>query len=275
MIKEETRRSFKFNLLIVLVLCAVLYTLFFVTLGFITRHNSEIKVPGVVGRDVKMAVKELKRLEFEVDIDSAYDPKQRPYIVLSQVPDINATVKTGRTVFLTINKAEPPKTAMPNLLNLSFRSAEMILKSNKLVLGDTSYKPDIAKGAILEQMYKGRPIRPGEMIPQGSRVDLIIGDGLGNVQFNVPDVIGMSYDEAIAILSSTGLQFTPIWEGDISDSATAIIHDQYPKAINELMAPNRIKEGDIVDIHIKQTATQEELQYNRNATGGVDNENEQ
>jgi eukaryotic-like serine/threonine-protein kinase len=275
MIKEETRRSFKFNLLIVLLLCAVLYVLFFVMLGFITRHNSEIKVPNVLGRDVKMAVKELERMEFEVDIDSAYDPKQRPYIVLAQQPDINATVKNGRTVFLTINKAEAPKTAMPNLLNLSFRSAEMILKSNKLLLGDTSYKPDIAKGAILEQMYKGKPIRPGEMIPQGSRVDLIIGDGLGNIEFNVPDVIGMSYDEAIAILSSTGLQFTPIWEGGITDSASAVIYDQYPKAINELMAPNRIKEGDVIDIHVKQTASEDELQYNRNGSRGVDNEKEQ
>ena len=272
--KEELRRSFKFNLLIVLVLCAVLYTLFFVTLGFITRHNQEIKVPGVLGRDVRMATKALENMEFEVEVDSAYDPKQRPFIVLSQMPDVNATVKTGRTVFLTINKAEPPKTAMPNLLNLSFRSAEMILKSNKLVLGDTSYKPDIAKGAILEQMYKGRPVKPGEMIAQGSRIDLIIGDGLGNVEFNVPDIVGMSYDEAIAILNSTGLQFTPIWEGVITDSATAVVYDQYPKATNELMAPNRIKEGDVVDIRIKQTVSPEELQNNRNPSGDVDNEND-
>lgn len=263
-LSEERRKSFRFNLLIVILLCAVCYVLFFASLGLITRHGKEIKVPDVTNRDVQIATKLLEKMEFDVEIDSAYDPKQKPFLVLSQIPDINAVVKRGRTVFLTINKAEPPLTPMPNLINLSFRSATMILKSQKLVLGDTSYRPDIAKGAILEQLYKGQAIRPGQMVPQGSRIDLVIGDGLGNTEFNVPDVIGMSYEEAATILSGTGLQFTAIWEGGITDSASATVYDQSPKAINELQAPNRIKEGDIVDILIKQDATVEELEYNRN-----------
>jgi beta-lactam-binding protein with PASTA domain len=272
-ISEERRKSFRFNLLIVLLLCVVCYILFFASLGFITRHGQEIKVPDVTKRDIKMATKELEKMNFEVDVDSAYDPKQKPYVVLYQIPDANAVVKKGRTVFLTINKGEPPLTPMPNLMNLSFRSAELVLKSHKLALGDTSYRPDIAKGAILDQLYKGLPIRPGQMVPQGSRIDLVIGDGLGNTEFNVPDVIGMSYEEAAAILNGTGLQFTGIWDSDVTDSATAVVFDQSPKAVSELMEPNRIKEGDIVDIFIKQDPTNEELESNRNPSGALDSEN--
>lgn len=270
----EKRKSFRFNLLIVLALCMVCYVLFFATLGLITRHGKEIKVPDVTNRDIQMATKQLEHMGFEVDVDSSYDPKKRPYIVLSQIPDMNEVVKNGRTIFLTVNKAEPPLTPMPNLMNLSFRSAEMILKSNKLVLGDTSYKPDIAKGAVLEQLYKGQPIRPGQMVPQGSRIDLVIGDGLGNTELNIPDVIGMSYEEAINIITGSGLQYTAIWEGDISDSATSVVYDQSPKPVNELMAPNRIKEGDIIDIRIKQEATPEELEGNRNPSGKLDDDSE-
>lgn len=258
-VKEETRRSFAFNLAVVILLFIVFYVLFFASLGIITRHGKEVKVPDMSNRDVRMAVNALEKMNFEVDIDSAYDPKQKPYVVLSQMPEVGSVVKDGRTIFLTINKAEPPLTSMPNLLNLSYRSAEMILKSNKLILGDTTYKPDIAKGAILQQLYKGQPIRPGQMLPQGSTIDLVIGDGLGNTQFNVPDVTGMGYQEAIAILNGTGLNFTAIWEGDITDSASAIIYDQTPRAVNELSAPNRIKEGDIVDIRIKQNPAPEEI----------------
>jgi Uncharacterized protein conserved in bacteria len=271
--KEETRRSFWFNLLVVLGLCIVLYILFFASIGIITRHGSEAIVPNVAGKTLKAAMTELEKAGFDVEIDSAYEPKKKPFLVLQQMPEPNATVKDGRTIFLTINKTQPPDIPMPNLLNLSFRSAEMILKSNKLMLGDTTYRPDIAKGAILEQLYKGKTIRPGEMLPQGSKIDLVIGDGLGNTQFNVPDVIGMTYEEAMAILNGTGLQFTAIWEGDITDSVTAVVYDQLPKAMNELMTPNRIKEGDIVDIRIKQTATQEEMEGNRNPTGPVTDEN--
>jgi beta-lactam-binding protein with PASTA domain len=272
--KEQVRKTFWFNLLMVFVLCGVLYIIFFASLSLLTRHYSEVKVPNVTGRDVKMAVTELERLGFDVDIDSAYEPTLKKYLVLSQIPEVNATVKKGRTIFITVNKAEPPVTPMPNLLNLSFRSALMILKSNKLNLGDTIFKPDIAKGAVLDQLYMGVSIRPGQMVPQGSKIDLVVGDGLGNTEFNVPDVIGMTYQEAIAVLNANGLQFTTIWDGGISDSATAIVYRQTPRALNELMGSNRIKEGDYVDIRIKQNPTPEELENNRTPEGAVTEEEE-
>ena len=272
-ISDKTRKSFRFNLLIVILLCVVCYILFFASLGLITRHGREIKVPAVVGRDVKIAAKTLGKMDFDVDVDSAYDPKQKPYVVLTQIPELNAVVKRGRTVFLTINKATPPETPMPNLLNLSFRSAEMILRTHKLTLGDTSYRPDIAKGAVLEQLFRGQPIRPGQMVPQGSRIDLIIGDGLGQTEFNVPDVIGMSVDEAIAILNGTGLSVTTVWQREVVDTVAATVFDQNPKPLSELGAPNRIKEGDIVDIFIKQDPTAEELENNRNPSATFDSEN--
>jgi beta-lactam-binding protein with PASTA domain len=92
---------------------------------------------------------------------------------------------------------------------------------------------------------------------------------LGNTQFNVPDVIGMTYEEAAAVLNGTGLTITAIWEGAITDSALAIVYDQSPKPKNELATPNRIREGDIIDVRIKQTATPEELENNRNPAGAV------
>lgn len=274
-IKEETRRSFRFNLLVVFLLCTLLYILFFASLSFITRHGAEAKVPMVTNRDVRMAVAELERLGFEVDVDSAYDPAHKAYTVLSQIPEVNSVVKTGRTIFITVNKAEPPLTPMPNLQSLSFRSAEMILKSNNLILGDTTYRPDIANGAILEQLYKGQPIRPGTMLPQGSRIDLVIGDGLSTVQMNVPDVVGLTYNEASAMLSGSGLTITTLWEGEITDSANAVIYSQIPAALNELGAPNRIKQGDLVDIRIKQNPTPDELEHNKAPQSGVTTEEEQ
>ncbi len=274
-IKEETKRSFRFNLLVVFLLCGLLYILFFASLSFITRHGAEAKVPLVINRDVRMAVSELERLGFEVDVDSAYDPAHKAYTVLSQIPEVNSVVKTGRTIFITVNKAEPPLTPMPNLQNLSFRSAEMILKSNNLILGDTTYRPDIAKGAILEQLYKGQPIRPGTMLPQGSRIDLVIGDGLSSVQMNIPDVVGLTYNEANAMLSGSGLTITALWEGEITDSANAVIYSQTPTALNELGAPNRIKQGDLVDIRIKQNPTPDELERNKTPQSGVTTEEEE
>ncbi|RYD87484.1 MAG: hypothetical protein EOP50_20690 [Sphingobacteriales bacterium] len=158
---------------------------------------------------------------------------------------------------------------MPKLTDLSYRSAIRILESSRLVLGDTIHKPDYAKGAVLEQLYKGRAVRAGDMVPQGSIIDLVIGDGFGSVEMDVPDVIGRTAEEGISYLSGSGLVPTVIWDGPIADSASAIIYMQTPSPFNELEVPNRIKEGDVIDVRIKQYASPEELEGNRRPSNAV------
>lgn len=153
---------------------------------------------------------------------------------------------------ITVNAVTPLRVPMPNLLSLSYKSAEMLLKNNKMFVGDTTYVPDIARGAIKEQKYQGKPIRPGEMIPQGSKIDLVIGNGLGNTDLNVPDLVHMTVDEARAILNANNLVLFPFPVGEIYDTAEAIVISQSPKAFNDAGQPNKIKMGDMVELTIKQ-----------------------
>ena len=261
---ENIRRSFLFNLAIVLMLCLVLYSSFFATLHWVTRHGEEVRIPNIRGKDMNAAIARLHSMHFEVYIDSTYEPDMKSLIVLKQVPDTGSIVKEGRTVFITVNMLTPPHVPMPNLVNLSYRSAEMLLRNNKLIVGDTTYKPDIASGAILAQLFNGTPIRPGELISQGSKISLVIGNGLGNTEWDVPDVTGMTVDEAMTYLNQFNLQ--PIISvasqmEEISDTSTAIIVDQAPRAINEMGGHNRIKMGDIIDISIQQSPAAEDIHH--------------
>jgi beta-lactam-binding protein with PASTA domain len=265
---ERKRRgltdSFWFHFLLVLGVCVVFYILFFSSLSVITRHGDDVKVPNVTGKDVRTATRLLEAQGFEVHIDSTYVPGKKALLVLDQLPDVGDVVKDGRTLFLTVNKSVPPETPMPNLVNLSFRSATLILKSNRLVLGDTTFRPDIARGAVLEQLINGQPIRAGQLIPQGSRIDLVIGDGLGNTELNVPDVIGMSWPEAVALLNGSGLLVTPVPDPGITDSTTAKVYKQTPNAISDIGVPTRIRQGDFIDIYIGQNPADSIMEQNRN-----------
>jgi eukaryotic-like serine/threonine-protein kinase len=251
------QKTFIGNLAIIAAICAVLYWAFFASLGFITGHGEEVKVPVLTGKSVAESIAILEQQGFDVDVDSSYIPEQKALIVLSQQPAGGMTVKRGRTIFIIVNKLTPPQTPMPNLVNMSFRSAEMLLTSNRLVLGDTIFKPDIAQGAVLNQMLNGKDIAPGTMIPQGSKITLVIGDGLGNKEINVPDLSGLSYPEALAILSGSNLNYTVVFDGTISDTATAVVYIQQPAAFNEYNEPNKISEGDNVDVRVKQDMDQE------------------
>ncbi len=247
----KLRQSFIFHFGLVIGLCVLLYLLFFAALGWVTRHGEEIEVPEVTSMSLDEATRFLESRDFSVEVDSAFDPKKGPVDILSQIPLPGEVVKKGRKIYITVNRVNPPMATMPDLLNLSFRSATMVLKNSKLILSDTSHRPDIAKEAVLEQIYQGRVIRPGEQIPQGSRIHLVVGDGLGQTEFDVPDVVGLRFEEAAAILSANRLQFTVIWEGVIRDSAVALVTAQFPQSHNAFQEPNRIREGDIVDLRVR------------------------
>jgi eukaryotic-like serine/threonine-protein kinase len=242
------------TIIIIALTCIGVYWLFFASLGWITGHGKEVSVPVLKGKSLKEATAILEKAGFEIDVDSTYSPDQKPLIILDQQPEGGTTVKLGRTIFITFNKISPPNTQMPNLINMSYRSAEMLLKSHKLIMGDTIMKPDIARGAVLSQLLNGKEIAPGTALPQGSRITLVVGDGLGNKQINVPDLSGMTYPEAIAVLSGSNLNYTAVFDGVISDTSTAVIYMQQPEAFNEFNEPVKIQEGDNIDVRIRQSA---------------------
>ncbi len=255
--------SLWFNILVMMGVAILLYFLIFSSLSLITQHGSEVRVPSVTDRPADKAVDVLLKAGFDVSVDSSYEPGRKPQAVLSQQPLPGAVVKQNRTIYLLVNRTLPPATEMPNLVNLSIRSASLILKSRRLLLGDTIFRPDIARGAVLEQRYNGRIIPAGMKLAEGSRITLVVGDGLGQVEFDVPDVIGMSYTEGRAVLMGNGLNLVPVFEGGITDSSTAVIYNQVPSPYNEGGARNQKRQGDYVDIFVKQNPTPEEMEINR------------
>ena len=148
---------------------------------------------------------------------------------------------------LTVNMMTPPKIPMPGLVGISYNSAEMLLRNTKLILADTIHKADINSGGVLEQLYDGHPIPPGDMIAQGSKISLVIGDGAGNTEHEVPDVTTLSVDAARTILDQYHL-LVEITVKDptqkIADTANATVMEQIPKDKNEAGTPNHIKDGD-------------------------------
>ncbi|HTO16828.1 MAG TPA: PASTA domain-containing protein [Edaphocola sp.] len=245
-------KSFWFNVLIILLICFGIYFAFFSSLSRITGHGKELLVPKVKLENAKVAISELESLGFNVEIDSIYDTLYKPSIVIDIQPEEGSSVKKGRTIFLKINKVNPPEVEMPNLLNLSLRSAVLLLKTSNLVMGDTTYKPDMAQGSVLQMLHNGKPINPKTKVFQGATIDLVIGSGYGHTDILVPDLINVPFYEAVQILESMNLLYIEVWDGRISDSSTAVVYLQYPTPKNVQGYPNHILEGENMDIRIRQ-----------------------
>ncbi|KAA2243480.1 PASTA domain-containing protein [Chitinophaga agrisoli] len=250
MFETITKRSFRFNLLVAIGLMIVLAILFFSLLGVITRHNDTLIVPDVRHKNVKEAILLLEKAGFEADVrDSIYMDSIPALAVWEQQPETGAEVKVGRTIYLTVNKVVPPMVAMPDLEGLTFRSAEMTLRSRRLNVGDTIYKPDFATNTVLEQRLNGKLVKAGKMIPEGSNITLVLSSGTGSVENPVPDLVGMTYLEARETLNASNLSVgTVLIDAGVSDTANAFITQQVPARRNPLGELNMVRAGESVDI---------------------------
>ena len=235
--------------------------MFFYSLGWITGHDNYEKVPEIVGRDVKDAVSLLKTQGFKVEvIDSVYEMKLPKLSVVKQSPGPDAVVKHGRTIYLTINRQEAPTVEMPNLVGLSFKSAQQYLESMGLLLGDTSYRPDIARNSILNQRFDGNEIKQGTRIPIGSKISFVIGSGIGLNEMDMPNLVGLNYYEAKALLNSMNILIgMPILlDANITDTANAYVVKQEPQVFYQPIPGqfiiNKIRKGQVVDLWLSTTA---------------------
>ncbi len=250
--KFITGRPLWVNILAGLVLAVGLFSVFILSLNWLTHHGKSKTVPGVVGKTYEEAKSILGKMGFEVEVqDSIYIDSLPPLSVIKQVPEGDAVVKVNREVYLTVNRSVPPLIPMTNLIGYSFRSAEMSLKNMGLRMGDTIYKPDFARNSVLEQLFNGTAIQPGTKIPMGSSITLVLGSGVGNVEFPVPDLVGLTYSDAKMIIESSGLNFfSVITDGDVKDTANAYIYWQNPSRFGEGNRLQRIRSGQTIDIKL-------------------------
>ena len=252
MFKFLTHRPLWVNILFVLIVVALLVLVFFGSLDYITKHDQYQKVPSVVGKNIDDARKLLEDKGFEVQIqDSLYIDTFPKLAVLKQSPDGDATVKVNRTIYLTLNRAQPPLVEMPNLVGFSLRNADMYLENLSLHLCDTSYRPDIAKNAVLEQLYNGQPIKAGTKIYMGSAISFVLGSGISDYDIPVPNLIGKTYSQARSLMRSMNINFTPVIDMDVTDTANSYVTRQSPTKYNETDGEkrlNRIKPGQNIDI---------------------------
>lgn len=252
MFKFITRRPLWVSILSALVLILLLIFLFFQSLEYFTHHGTYLKIPDVKGKNIEEATKLLEQQGFEVLVqDSVYFDTIPKLVVVKQFPDPDASVKVNRTVYLTVNRAIAPIIEMPNLVGMSFRNAEIELKARGLKLGDTSYKPDIAKNAVLDQLYDGSAIKSGTKIEMGSSISLVLGAGVGNEEMAVPDLFGLTYEEARALLDANGIMLgSVVPDQDVKDTASAYIYAQRPERLSPDKKLNRIRQGQMVDIFL-------------------------
>jgi len=231
--------------LVIVVLIGATLVFFNVYLPNYTNHGESITVPNLEGihmDDIDEFL--LKRnLRYEVN-DSTYTEKYPPLTIIKQYPKAGARVKENRKIFISVNRVNPPTVPVPELVDRSLRNAEAVLKSNELKRGPIIYKPSPFLNLVLEMRFEGESIKSGTRIPKGSTIDLIVGDGYGQKNFESPNLLGREWEEATLLIRGLNLEVGLITaEGDTANRK-CIIFKQDPKP------GTNVSMGDTMDLWI-------------------------
>ncbi|GAB4131121.1 MAG: hypothetical protein OHK0045_21320 [Raineya sp.] len=217
--------------IVLLATLLILLFVFYQYLPIITNHNETLAVPNLIGANVGDLEKKLSEAGFELVVqDTIYSKEYRPYSVLEQKPAAGTQVKVGRKIYVVISPKTPPKVKMPELRGLSYQMAIAKIKTLQLELGAIRFKPDIARDAVLGQEIAGVPIKKDEYVQVGTSIDLVIGSGVGDEEFDMPELEGLSLEEAKKILEANDLQLGHITEDPNAEEASGIVVRQSPPA---------------------------------------------
>ena len=218
------------NVLIAGVIILVLIWGVFKAIDMYTEHGVTEIVPDL--RDAYFEEAEIllkaQKLYPQV-IDSVYDREKRLGTIVEQIPAPGSTVKHNRPVYLIINSRNVRKVPLPGILDYSSRQASAMITAAGLNIESIQYAPSEYKDLVIDIKYMGESITPGHLIPEGENVVLIVGSGLGEEEMIVPNLKGLTLEQARAeIISSSFILGATNYDNKEGREGDYIIYRQSP-----------------------------------------------
>ncbi len=199
--KEET--SSKKGLILGVVMALAVIAIVAVGLFRSFNTNDVMTTPNLNGLMKEEAIAQIKKTNFfEMgEVTEEFSPHIEPGRVISQDPKAGSKSSKGTKINLTVSKGEKPieEIKVPDLKGLTPDDARKELVALGLVAGaaDGVNSSDVEKGLVADQSPKA-----GEKIEKGGTVNLMIS--LGPDSVDVPNVVGIGQNQAIAALQNAG-----------------------------------------------------------------------
>ena len=195
----------------------------YIIMPMYTRHNTGQYLMDVQGKTLEEAIAMIEAEDFRAIVsDTMYTNKVAEGIVVDQYPKPNMKVKTGRTVRLKISTSEK-LVFIPNLIGQSLRSAELVLQQTGLLIDTvySEYNPEYPKGTIAWQYPKAN-----NTMKKGFGIQVTLSKGLPPDFYQVPNVIGLSLNQAKEYLAKARLKVGKISYHEDQDLVPYTVLDQ-------------------------------------------------
>jgi beta-lactam-binding protein with PASTA domain len=167
------------NIMAVLVLLCLIVFVVLKCIDIYTNHGKAVEVPDVKGKQIEDAESSFKKntLRYEVT-DSSYSKDVAPGAIVEMTPDAGSKVKKNRVINITVNAKTEKKIAVPDVVGITFRQAEALLRSRGFTDIEYKYVTGKDKNLTVGVEYGGQMVQSGTRVPVYAKLILVVSDGL-------------------------------------------------------------------------------------------------
>jgi serine/threonine-protein kinase len=216
-------------------------------------------VPAVENLPQDVALKQLQKAGFKVDINEAPSDTVKKGFVISTTPAGGTELQQGERVRMDVSSGVA-KFSAPNVLGLDQDTAEQTLQNKGLVPVVQEQASDQPAGKVFLQSPSA-----GVQVSAGDRVTITVSKGPGTVA--VPDTVGLTQSDASGSLKTAGFNVQVKQRESTSQGDDGIVLEQQPGHGTQL------KKGSTVVIYVgkykappKKQPQQQQTQTNTTPT---------
>ena len=238
--ERRTGRTIAIVALVIALLAALGVGLFFLARTLL-GDAQQVSVPRCINLPVPTCRQLLAERGLELRVaEKVFDDQAQPNVVLTQNPIEGTQVEEGAVVSVTVSRGRQ-QVAVPDVLDRPVDEARQILEdAGFIVFVDRVFNADVEEGIVFRQFPE-----PETMVDEGSNVELTVSQGAETVE--VPDLTGMTVEEANAALADRGLVLGEVTSADfcIPFQDPGRICDQSPGAGSD------VEPGSAVDVVVQ------------------------
>ena len=160
-----------------------------------------VTVPNLIGKQVEVAEKVLEREELNVSINEIASDEVPVGQVINQSPEPGTSVKTHRTIHLTVSKGGSI-ILVPDLSGLTIEEATAKLRSIHLRLGKIEEREDSSKP--LDTIIGQSPATPTK-VERDSTVHVVLNKKNMISQVTIPDFVGLTAEKSAQLMRDNDL----------------------------------------------------------------------
>lgn len=258
----EKKKKKKKIIAIVVLSALVLGLGIFAGVKAFSNTGGEVEVPMLEGKSVSEATSILDQLDLKYNITTKESEDVEVDIVISQNPEAGQKVKAGRTIDIVVSSGTEA-VDVPDVTGKTKDAAKTILeKAGFNVTIKEDFSDEVEEGDVISQTPES-----GEKAGKGSTVKIVVSTGPEEKMIAVPDVTGLTLDDAKKQIVDAKLKVGSVTEKN-SDSV-----EEGKVMYQSVKGGTEVKEGSGVNLTVSKgsaTPTSKTTSYSNTVSSDYD-----